>query len=234
MLQSVATQRGINSKHCLPLCAIGLGKGEQQCGKKMLFSKTILSHSTTPYLGYFLCILVVRFLVRGHLSRLSKVYQTTKANFISRGKLPVFKLSPIFFKLPPVLSLAELFFSAAVKGWTKSPAYNYGNILLSPLMLKRRKEDMFSCNTKTKRIRPLAFYCTASLCLKHKNLNKGRFFCNNDYNKIIIILYDAKHWPNKPFNTYDRYYYDRCCTWSPTLFRLKNIINNYICYVILY
>lgn len=62
--------------------------------EKMLFSKTILSHSTTPYLGYFLCILVVRFLMRGHLSRVSKAYQTTKANFIPREKLPILKLLP--------------------------------------------------------------------------------------------------------------------------------------------
>ena len=94
MLHSLWLPRGcINSKHCLPLCATGLEVGDNSV-EKMLFSKTILSHSTTPYLGYFLCILVVRFLMRGHLSRFSKVYQTTKANFIPREKLPIFKLSP--------------------------------------------------------------------------------------------------------------------------------------------
>lgn len=94
MLHSLWLPRGcINSKHCLPLCATGLEVGDNSV-EKMLFSKTIPSHSTTPYLGYFLCILVVRFLMRGHLSRISKVYQTTKANFISREKLHIFKLLP--------------------------------------------------------------------------------------------------------------------------------------------
>lgn len=94
MLHSLWLPRGcINSKHCLPLCATGLEVGDNSV-EKMLFSKTILSHSTTPYLGYFLCILVVRFLMRGHLSRVSKVYQTTKANFIPREKLLIFKLLP--------------------------------------------------------------------------------------------------------------------------------------------
>lgn len=94
MLHSLWLPRGcINSKHCLPLCATGLEVGDNSV-EKMLFSKTILSHSTTPYLGYFLCILVVRFLMRGHLSRVSKVYQTTKANFIPGEKLPIFKLLP--------------------------------------------------------------------------------------------------------------------------------------------
>lgn len=94
MLHSLWLPAGcINSKHCLPLCAAGLEVGDNSV-EKMLFSKTILSHSTTPYLGYFLCILVVRFLMRGHLSRVSKVYQTTKANFIPREKLPIFKLLP--------------------------------------------------------------------------------------------------------------------------------------------
>ncbi len=92
MLHSLWLPRGcINSKHCLPLCATGLEVGDNSV-EKMLFSKTILSHSTTPYLGYFLCILVVRFLMRGHLSRVSKVYQTAKANFIPREKLHIFKL----------------------------------------------------------------------------------------------------------------------------------------------
>lgn len=94
MLHSLWLPRGcINSKHCLPLCATGLEVGDNSV-EKMLFSKTILSHSTTPYPGYFLCILVVRFLMRVHLSRVSKVYQTTKANFIPRQKLPIFKLLP--------------------------------------------------------------------------------------------------------------------------------------------
>lgn len=94
MLHSLWLPRGcINSKHCLPLCATGLEVGDNSV-EKMLFSKTILFHSTTPYLGYFLCILVVRFLMRGHLSRVSKAYQTTKTNFISRKKLPIFKLLP--------------------------------------------------------------------------------------------------------------------------------------------
>lgn len=109
MLHSVWLPRGcINSKHCLPLCATGLEVGAESV-EKMLFSKTILSHSTTPYPGYFLCILVVRFLMRGHLSRLSKVYQTTKANFILREIQPIFKLLP-----SPV---SCLLFRQLVKGW---------------------------------------------------------------------------------------------------------------------
>lgn len=71
----------INSKHCLPLCATGLQVRDNSV-EKMLFSKTILSHSTRPYPGYFLCIPLARFPMRGHLSRLSEVYQTTEANFI--------------------------------------------------------------------------------------------------------------------------------------------------------
>lgn len=94
MLHSLWLPRGcINSKHCLPLYATGLEVGDNSV-EKMLFSKTILSHSTTPYLGYFLCIPVVRFLMRGHLSRVSKAYQTTKANFIPTEKLPILKLLP--------------------------------------------------------------------------------------------------------------------------------------------
>lgn len=92
MLHSLWLPKGcINSKHCLPLCATGLEVGDNSV-EKMLFSKTILSHSTTPYLGYFLCILVVRFLMWEHLSQPSKVCQTTKADFIPWQKRPIFQL----------------------------------------------------------------------------------------------------------------------------------------------
>lgn len=92
MLHSLWLPGGcINSKHCLPLCATGLEVGDNSV-EKMLFSKTILSHSTMPYLGYFLCILVVRFLKRGHLLRVSEAYQTTTANFRPKEKLTIFKL----------------------------------------------------------------------------------------------------------------------------------------------
>ena len=112
MLHSLWLPRGcINSKHCLPLCATGLEVGDNSV-EKMLFSKTILPHSTTPYLGYFLCILVVRFLMRGHLSRVSKAYQTTKANFIPTEKENIshFKTFAISCKLVFVFSAAELAF----------------------------------------------------------------------------------------------------------------------------
>lgn len=100
MLHSVWLPRGcITSKHCLPLCASGLGSGGQKRGK-MLFSKTILFHSTTPYLSYFLCILLVRFPMREHLSRVSKVYQTGEATFILRKQVPIFK---VWSFLGPVL-----------------------------------------------------------------------------------------------------------------------------------
>lgn len=69
MLHSLWLPRGcINSKHCLPLCATDLEVGNNSV-EKMLFSETILSHSTLPHLGHFLWILVVRFLMRRHLSR---------------------------------------------------------------------------------------------------------------------------------------------------------------------
>lgn len=91
MLHSLWLPRGcINSKHCMPLCATGLEVGDSSV-EKFLFSKTILSHSTTPFIGYFLCIPVAWFPMREHLSRVSKVYQTTKANFIPKEKLPIFK-----------------------------------------------------------------------------------------------------------------------------------------------
>lgn len=128
MLHSLWLPRGcINSKHCLPLCATGLEVGDNSV-EKMLFSKTILSHSTTPYLGYFLCILVVRFLMRGHLSRVSKVYQTTKENFIPRQKLHIFKLlsylvsCPVFCQRLSLSLCATILCLLAVKmktGWTK-------------------------------------------------------------------------------------------------------------------
>lgn len=109
MLHSLWLPRGcINSKHCLPLCATGLEVGDNSV-EKMLFSKTILSHSTMPYLGYFLCILVVRFLMRGHLSRVSKAYQTTKRQTSSLERNYSFsKTFAISCKLPFVLSTTEL------------------------------------------------------------------------------------------------------------------------------
>lgn len=107
MLHSVWLPRGcITSKHCLPLCASGLGSGGQKRGK-MLFSKTILFHSTTPYLSYFLCILLVRFPMREHLSRVSKVYQTGEATFILRKQVAIFK---VWSFLCPVLETTELAF----------------------------------------------------------------------------------------------------------------------------
>lgn len=107
MLHSVWLPRGcITSKHCLPLCASGLGSGGQKRGK-MLFSKTILFHSTTPYLSYFLCILLVRFPMREHLSRVSKVYQTGEATFILRKQVPIFK---VWSFLCPVLETTEMVF----------------------------------------------------------------------------------------------------------------------------
>lgn len=108
MLHSLWLPRGcINSKHCLPLCATGLEVGDNSV-EKMLFSKTILSHSTMPYLGYFLCILVVRFLMRGHLSRVSKAYQTTKGKLHPWRETTHFQTFAISCKLPFVLSTTEL------------------------------------------------------------------------------------------------------------------------------
>lgn len=77
-------RRWINSKRCLPLCATGLEVGDKSV-EKMLFPKTILSHSTTPYLGYFLCILVVRFPIREHLLRLPKIKQQKQSSFPERN-----------------------------------------------------------------------------------------------------------------------------------------------------
>lgn len=130
--QSVAAQSVHQLKTLSAIMCYRAWRGGDNSVEKLLFSKTILSHSTTPYLGYFLCILLVRFLMREHLSRASKVEQTRKANFILREQLPIFKLLPSLLRFI-TFRVCYCAVHCCPIGWTKP--YSLSNIIFLKIFI---------------------------------------------------------------------------------------------------